>query len=996
MKKNKNGFTLVELLATIVILGILSVLSIPVLTGTINKSRNKMYINDAKRLVAQVEYEMKASSSIIEKPKAGKCIIISLGYLNTTAISTGPNGGEYDPAASYVVIKNVNGKMEYSVAIVEIQKKGKGYKGIELTKSSSLNGSSAYSKVKPIVSKDLVDVNSGITRTYINNKLGSGYISQDTDIVKVYHVHDIIDPNINNIKKATPVIKSISISSVDGSEIGALRATLAIKADDADTPRNNLTIIIAVNGRAYGSPLKYSAEGTTFFYHTIDFGSLSYNYLNGGEAEVTVTVKDPEGHTTTKKVSYKIHKNSPPEFYGDQTIGLTDPIATPYKAAIRLNLRDDLTANADLRVCFSETIVTNCSPYQNYATNGPMYYTFSCPNGCKRDGSVRYLYVYLKDKHEAVTRYNDKLTYTFPKNAAPHISNMSVIADGFEGINTIKVKANITDDMDVKKAKLYISDGGPVVAMNYKGNDVEHDFTVSGPYDGSTKTISIYVIDSEGAKSNTVTTTYKMYLNLGPVISNLEIDSDPSPCIHDEACGTGGNLNTTISYVLTDDLSSTNQLKVCMSEDANYCDVSMPNHFVPYSSTGHRFTFSGIYDGGTRNLYFKALDPMGAITAQETIYGVYQDKPPIIANEAHIERTENSYDVNLLDFYYYVGILDDIEDKLTYSICYKMGEQEYKCVDNIESTTGIFHLNEDFFGADFNGYYGQNIYVYAKAKDSRNEPIQTPSLNYVLYNDASPVVVSSGITYEDDLKATVNFVVKDYFDEYQVGINIGDSCDNVEYYNTYYDGTNLNQQSITYQYEDTPAETVLCVKDKNDHVTTQSIVPVKKSEYVMCSNKDYAHATYQYTVASGQQGISRERCNSKCYAYNPINSQHNLVQGFYNRSISYFDQFNSLHLCPAEVDDYIANCSFIDCFRTNDTYHKAIGVVPVSDNAVWTVEVNGTTYRCNSHYKLYQSSYTEGDEAITLSEIEGQKICSKLINDESFMSDYVVVVDQFQ
>ena len=55
MRKNKKGFTLVELLAVIVILGILVVFTIPLMLKYINYSKRKSYIQDTKKLISIAE-----------------------------------------------------------------------------------------------------------------------------------------------------------------------------------------------------------------------------------------------------------------------------------------------------------------------------------------------------------------------------------------------------------------------------------------------------------------------------------------------------------------------------------------------------------------------------------------------------------------------------------------------------------------------------------------------------------------------------------------------------------------------------------------------------------------------------------------------------------------------------------------------------------------------------------------------------------------------------
>jgi type IV pilus assembly protein PilA len=58
MNKNKKGFTLVELLAVIVILAIILAIAIPSITGLIDSQRKSAFESNVKMIIKGIEYEM--------------------------------------------------------------------------------------------------------------------------------------------------------------------------------------------------------------------------------------------------------------------------------------------------------------------------------------------------------------------------------------------------------------------------------------------------------------------------------------------------------------------------------------------------------------------------------------------------------------------------------------------------------------------------------------------------------------------------------------------------------------------------------------------------------------------------------------------------------------------------------------------------------------------------------------------------------------------------
>lgn len=132
----KNGFTLVELLAMLVVLGIIMVIAIPNITGMIQNQKLDLLKSDATNMVESAR--MRASKEKIVKPKKNECIVFSLNYLdNNDNILKGPNGGNYDRFDSLVVYTRKGNEYVYYVRLVE-EYKGKRI-GIHLVQSPNIN-----------------------------------------------------------------------------------------------------------------------------------------------------------------------------------------------------------------------------------------------------------------------------------------------------------------------------------------------------------------------------------------------------------------------------------------------------------------------------------------------------------------------------------------------------------------------------------------------------------------------------------------------------------------------------------------------------------------------------------------------------------------------------------------------------------------------------------------------------------------------------------------
>lgn len=123
-KINRKGFTLIELLAVIVILGVLMIVAIPQVTKYINNSKKDAFVKSAVAYISSARYSLLNDEYDQVLPvKAGDTVCIPLSFVDIEKASNSPYGAAYDTTGSYVIAKNVDGKVEYSIYLLD----GKGY-----------------------------------------------------------------------------------------------------------------------------------------------------------------------------------------------------------------------------------------------------------------------------------------------------------------------------------------------------------------------------------------------------------------------------------------------------------------------------------------------------------------------------------------------------------------------------------------------------------------------------------------------------------------------------------------------------------------------------------------------------------------------------------------------------------------------------------------------------------------------------------------------------
>lgn len=113
----KKGFTLVELLGVLVLLGILSGIAVPTIAKTIKSSRDNAYQDQLELMNVGARNWVADHISLIPEEN-GASIRVTLGELQQGGYVDknlkNPKTKKYFSEESYVEIKNIDGGYEYS------------------------------------------------------------------------------------------------------------------------------------------------------------------------------------------------------------------------------------------------------------------------------------------------------------------------------------------------------------------------------------------------------------------------------------------------------------------------------------------------------------------------------------------------------------------------------------------------------------------------------------------------------------------------------------------------------------------------------------------------------------------------------------------------------------------------------------------------------------------------------------------------------------------
>lgn len=822
MKKNR-GFTLIELLAAMVILGLLMAIALPTILGLFSKNTNKVYVNDALKLVSQAEYKIRAASTTVERPDDGDCIIMSLKYLDNGDFDEAPNKGEYDDNKSFVVIKNTGNDLEYSVTLVE-NVKGGGYRGVKLTLASKLNKSDAVKYVVDFKDSDLVSVADDEKMypqyaTGINNTdLGSNYVN---GVLKVYDKNGLRD-NTTATDSLAPKIVKASISSASNKDFNSLDAKLSLTVSDKDTEFNMLKVKYKIyydgetgNYPEINSSCSSSADSTisgcfdwgtkeATFSKNFDFSSkLSYTDENKSTLKMYLIVYDPDGNYDSRIISYSIHKNRAPVIK-NFSVGSMNSSYNISKARVRIDITDDIDDVSSLKYCLTEDKNNGCkkdSEFKLYKTdaNGFIPYTFMCNNSaCLPNGTTKELHLYVKDTAGLVSK--EDTTYVLYKNHPPHLdekystitlipnwqkygykdSNQKVLLDSLDfKIDSSMIVDDLTehDNIRVRLQEVDQSHQNVVTGGQNFDNKNSSDktytlaelgsvmFKFSGDYlTDKNRYLKATFIDEQGASTVLYVDYNNLYKNSRPTINEFTVKSKGAAC---DNCNTslGGSLNTSITMKLSDDIDDESQLqyRICTIYNSKE-NCGQYAYYDPKNQTID-YTIKSLSDyiagNSSTNVKIKlqVKDTDQAVSEESVDYKLYPNLPPTI-NVKSVKTRDSYYNTNDVEVIFTVK--DDFNASSgKYRVCTmeKGSSGSYDCT-SYYSLSNKYNQDISTIIQTIPDTMGTGKVYNVRIEASDGVSTTTSDKEYKIYNDTDPYIQSFAVTEQSYTANNIKFKLK--------------------------------------------------------------------------------------------------------------------------------------------------------------------------------------------------------------------------------------------
>lgn len=298
----EKGFTLVELLAVLIILAIIFVIAVPLMTEILDQSKNTLYKKQIDTILnASYDYSLKHINSL---PNNDTISYITVGEL------------KYEGILDYDLTNPETNERFKDNLVVSISKVGTGYKNEDI--HAKLKGDYLYK-----VEVDKLDISTalapsiildGLTQNSDGNYILTLNLNQEfTNII--YTAESINGVDLTDRVKKYILLNDIPADNIDTSDSGIYKIYYTVVDDNGYASTAILSIIIAdTTMPTITLPEKnaISKDITAFDllngvscednsgYCDIEFsGEIDFGVI--GKYIITYTAKDPNGNTATKK-----------------------------------------------------------------------------------------------------------------------------------------------------------------------------------------------------------------------------------------------------------------------------------------------------------------------------------------------------------------------------------------------------------------------------------------------------------------------------------------------------------------------------------------------------------------------------------------------------------------------------------------------------------------------------------------------------------------------
>lgn len=298
----KNGFTLVELLAVLVILAIIFVISVPLMTEILDQSKNTLYKKQIDTILdGTYDYSLKYLNYL---PENNNVSYVTLGEL------------KYEGIVDYDLTNPETNERFLNDLVISISKVGTGYKNKDI--HSKLKGDYLYTvevdklneakALKPVITLDgltknsdgnyiiTLDLNQEISN-FTYSAISSTGINLTEKVKKYILLNDVPTENISTNNSG---IYKVHYTVVDNNGY-ANTAILSVIIADTTIPEIILPKENKINKDLTSFDLlKDVSCDDNSGYCDIEFsGEIDFGVT--GKYIITYTAKDPSGNTSTKK-----------------------------------------------------------------------------------------------------------------------------------------------------------------------------------------------------------------------------------------------------------------------------------------------------------------------------------------------------------------------------------------------------------------------------------------------------------------------------------------------------------------------------------------------------------------------------------------------------------------------------------------------------------------------------------------------------------------------